>query len=116
MCFRNKTLDRVCVGGCEAMGHGKKFYYFLETVLVSQFGRWVGSKRGYPQRLQNRIESQPVTVSGAVYRVALKFEPPNRATDDFSSPGTLPLGFTLNKMMVMTKWHFKRVFIKCFSV
>jgi len=59
--FRNRTLDCVCVVGfCEAMGHGKEFYYFLETILVSQFGRWVGSKRGYPQRLQNRIEIQPV--------------------------------------------------------
>lgn len=34
----------VCVLGFgEAMGHGKEFYYFLENILVVQFGRWVGS-------------------------------------------------------------------------
>lgn len=42
------------------MGHGKDSYYHLETTLVSQFGRWVGGKRGHPQRLQNRTEGQPV--------------------------------------------------------
>ena len=42
------------------MSHGKKFHYYLEITLASQFGRWVGGERGRPQRLQDRTEGQPV--------------------------------------------------------
>ena len=80
--LRNKTLDCVCIGVlCEAMGHSKEFYYFLETIL----GLLVWEMGGYWERVPPKAPEQNrkptctrclVTVSWVVYRVALKIMVP----------------------------------------